>query len=295
MPLATYSAEIQLAHIAKLKPSLMFVLAKGEVEARFQAVLGANNITSLSRFAMMGETQAEVMTFLKDELHLEVSQGMDERMLIADVCAAWASAKVRQTKEAELEADAQLAEQTRVVPQSDHKRLRKAYEKVFGELPLWETPGRFFLGTKIDEAGADEPQVERMTEVASKRDGESDTWHPVWTEDGRMTTKRGALIKVKAPMDSEELRNRHRIIGNAWLMVHLQHANRAWLEGLTERDWSKLTDYVVGEKVAKYSTKQENGFRTPQPSWAIVFNYEHELRRKVHELVTEGNTMKAAI
>ena len=55
-------------------------------------------------------------------------------------------------------------------------------------MPLWETPGRFFPGTKIDQAGEDEPQVERLTEVASKRENESDVWVPCWTEDGRMTT-----------------------------------------------------------------------------------------------------------
>ena len=248
MPLQTYDAEITKSHIAKLKPALAFILAKSEVSEAFQAVLGANNVTSLPRFAGLSSEEPGMIAIIKSQFGLDVETSMDDRMLVADVCAAWALARVRMQKSAELEADAQLAEQSRIVPACDHKLLKRAYEKVNGEMPIWETPGRYFLGTKIEQAGEDEPQVEKLTEVASKRENESDVWVPVWTEDGRMQTKKGALVKVRMPSDGEELRNRHRLICNAWMMVHLQHANRAWLEGLGERDWTRFTDYILAKK-----------------------------------------------
>ena len=74
MPLQTYTEAQAKEHIAKLKPSLAFVLSKAEVDLGFQAVLGANNITSLARFSIIGEDPVTVQAFIKDQLGLDVAR-----------------------------------------------------------------------------------------------------------------------------------------------------------------------------------------------------------------------------
>ena len=291
----TYPVAERTDLIAILKPNLAFVLAKAEVDMNFQAHMAKCGVTSLARFAMLGDDQATVETTLKDDLSLDKSENLAMKMMAADVVSAWSVARIKHQKAAELEADAQLAEQSITVPLSDHKLMRKAWEKINGEMPLAETPGRYFLGTKIDQAAEDEPIVEKLTEVSSKKENESEIWTPCYDASGRIQSKKGAPVKVKRPSDSEELRRSHRLIGNAWMMVHLQHSNRPWLEGLCLKDWSDFTDYVVGEKCAKYYINFESGRNTSYPSWHVVLNYEHELRRKAYEMVTKGVTLKQAL
>ena len=42
-------------------------------------------------------------------------------------------------------------------------------------------------------------------------------------------------------------------------MVKLNHSNRAWLTGFTPQIFATFTDFILGDKVAKFSTKTTNG------------------------------------
>jgi hypothetical protein len=270
---------------------MVLILDKIKVPAEMQSYLSACGINTLSRFALLGDDVKEVKGVLKDELSLDSAEGIDMRMQIADVVAAQKLAVIQFQEESERMARARASETTLAVPVSEHKAIRRAYEAIHGELPIAEVPGRYYLGMKIDQATENDPIAEKLTEVCSRQENESEVWTPCFGQDGRMVTKKGAPQSRPKPKDAEELRNRHRIIGSAWVMVHLQHANRTWLQDLTVRDWEKITDYVVGDKVAKFQIRQEGGGLTQPPSWFIVLHYEYELRRKAYELITEGNSM----
>ena len=295
MPVKTYTEDEQTIHLATLEPSMVYILDKMKVKRMMQTHLAASGVHTLSRFAALGDDIAEVKKVLKEDLNLDSAEGLAVRMEIADVTAAWKQAVAQFDEEAERCAKARASEQIMSVPVADHKLLKKSFEKIHGELALCETPGRYFLGQKIDQATQDELVPEKLIEVCSKQENESDVWTPCFGQDGRIVSKKGAPVTRPKPKDAEELRNRHRLIGAAWVMVHLQHANRPWLKDMKVKDWENVTDYVVGEKVARYQIKQEGGTWSPQPSWFIVLHYEHEIRKKAYELVGEGKHMVEAL
>ena len=124
--------------IAKLKANLAYVLAKADVNVNSQAHLAKCGVTSLAWFAMLGEDQAGCVAMLKNDLLLDNEENLEAEILAADVLSAWSVARIMYEKAAELEADAQLAEQSRSVPVSEHKKMKKGLR----ELARHNAPGR---------------------------------------------------------------------------------------------------------------------------------------------------------
>ena len=136
---------------------------------------------------------------------------------------------------------------------------------------------------------------ELLTEVTSREEHESDTVTPCWNESKGLVMRKGTKVTVAMARNTKELRIRHRILANAWVMVHLNHTNRTWLSDFTPSEFAKFTDFVLGERVASFSTKTRDGSATPEPSWRLVLDFEHALRRAAYEKVQEGCTLKAAL
>ena len=121
--------------------------------------------------------------------------------------------------------------------------------------------------------------MERLTEVGCRDDAEDTPFTPVWGEDGRILPKKGAPSRVPKPRDPTELRTRHRVLGNAWIMAHRCMPNRPWLEGMAPEVWADFTDYVCGDEVARFQGKLPNKRKADPPSWELVLDFEHEMRK----------------
>jgi hypothetical protein len=295
MPVPAITAEEMKTAMERMEPKLVFILDKNGLNGETQAHLAKNGLYKLSRFATIADDVNDFKAMLKTDLNLDSAEGLDMRLVIADIVAAYKMAGIQWNEESERTARARASETPMAVPIAEHRKIRKAFENIHGELPAEEIPGRYFLGLKIDQAVENNPIAEKLTQVCHRTDDESEVFTPCFGEDGRIVTKKGAPQNRAKPRNSEELRNRHRLIGAAWTMVQMQHANRPWLAGVTPRTWERFTDFLVGSQVATFQVRQENGQLSQAPSWFIVLHYEHELRRKAYELITEGQTMVLAL
>ena len=295
MPIPTFSVDERAIELAKFDNQLAFAMDSCKVDGDLQAHIAKTGIFSLSRFANLTDDVAEFKKILKDELGLDPAAGMAMRLSISDVVDAWTCAKAMVNKRAEIVADARVNETPLIVQKGDYRAMQKAYENKYGKIPKSEIPGRYFLGTKIEEVVENEPRVELLIEVACRQDHESDIWTPVFGEDGRVKTRKGSLVRVPPPKDGEELRTRHRLIGNAWIMAHLNHTNRPWLANVTPKTWSDFTDFIVGDTVNKYQADLPGGRKSPLPAWDTVLHYEYQLRLAAYELVASGTPLEAAL
>ena len=295
MPIPTFTDVEMAVELAKFDGQLAYIMDSAKVDPNIQAHLAKNNIKSLSRFANLGDDPSEVKKVLKDDLALAATDGLAVRLAISDVIDAWTNARALVSKKAEVVAEARVNETPLIVQKADHKLMLQAYVKKWGKVPDCEVPGRYFLGTKIEEVIDNDPKVELLTEVACKQEHESDTWTPVFGEDGRVRTRKGTLIKVPAPRDGDELRIKHRLICNAWMMSHLNHQNRPWLAQVTPKTWSDFTDYILGEECNRYQADLPGGRKSPWPNWETVMHYEYQLRKAAYKLVAAGTPMDVAL
>ena len=295
MPVKVYDEAEKIIAFALLESQLAFALDNAGVDQNFQAHLATCGVTTLARFVHMAEDVVELKKVLEKDLGLVSGESMALRLICCDVVNAWTNAKALLAKKCEMTAEARVSETALAVGTGDHKVMLAAYTAKHGKLNKSEVPGRYFLGTKIEEVVENEPKPELLTEVSCKQDHESDIWTPCFNEQGQVRTRKGSLTKVAPPIDGDDLRRRHRLIGNAWIMAHMNHTNRPWLKNVTPKTWSDFTDFVMGELVAKFQVELPNGKMTALPAWSTVLHYEFQIRKAAYELVAEGVPMEKAL
>ena len=150
---------------------------------------------------------------------------------------------------------------------------------------------------KLEQLQENDPQVEKLKEVASKEDGEDDyLMADVDLGSGALKVKAGKAKQVPPPKNPEELRQRLKMIGNAWLLAKTRHPNRAWLADLTTHTYVKFADHLLGRRVAQLAAKDKDGEKILTPSWTLILSYEYEVRKQSYELVKEeGKTLAEAL
>jgi hypothetical protein len=60
-------------------------------------------------------------------------------------------------------------------------------------------------------------------------------------------------------VDSEEFCMKIRIEAHVWLMLAAKFRNKVWLQGLTVSDWSRCTDFILGDNVLRMQIPMPNG------------------------------------
>ena len=67
--------------------------------------------------------------------------------------------------------------------------------------------------------------------------------------------------------------------------MRTKHANRTWLQDISEKTYSKLADHLLGKYVAGAVIQSSTGDSVRHPPWSFVLSYEFELRRWAYEQV----------
>ena len=154
------------------------------------------------------------------------------------------------------------------------------------------TPGRFLVGSKLEQLIENEPIVEKLEEVTSREDGEDDVITPEITPSGQIRIRKGAAKKTAPPKDGEGLRAKYQLICNAWLFARTRYSNRHWIMSATKSTFNDLAEYILGELVNDLqSAKLGPSQTTITPDWDTVLGYEYELRKHAYKLVREGGLL----
>ena len=172
----------------------------------------------------------------------------------------------------------------RPVPINEHAMLREALEAHIGRLKDYEVPSKNLIASKMDDMETNMPRVADLRDVSSTEDGEVDLLQgnlDVATGTFKMKAARNTVWMPKAP---EELRLRHRRLGIAGEMARTKHLNRVWLQGHLIEAFRQLSDHILGRHVSGLALPQEQ-----KPKWAIVLNYEQEIRKKAYQWVRKGD------
>ena len=250
MPIGDMDKDQIKAALELTDSDLRFIYEEVGVRGLVQAHLTTRGgVVSLRRLSGFGNDHVEIRAALRDQLGLDATDSIEARNDVSDVLAAWDDAKLQANREAEIRADQKVLDTRAPAPKREVKSMRAAFENVYGMVPNEFCPGRFYLGTKLEEAQDDEPVAEDLTEVSTREDGEEDLLLPEITSDGGLRIKKGKAKKAAQVENSEELRTRYKIMNLAWMFIKMRRRSKTWLKDLAEDSFQKiLGDYVLGKK-----------------------------------------------
>ena len=95
-------------------------------------------------------------------------------------------------------------------------------------------------------------------------------------------------LKGKLPDDTESLRRVLKLEGITRLCIAAKFKHKHWLHGLTLADWTKYTDYILGDRVNNMKIQIEGQNQSIHPPWSVILTYEHRLRKEAFKLVQSG-------
>ena len=244
----------------------------------------------MTRFSGLHEAKDGVREAIRMLINLDAAESDEARMDVADLLGAWQQCNTQVERESEIRAETRAGGIASANPAGnvEARTMRAAFVELFGKVSRPLTPGRHFLGTKLEEIQDGEPQVELLEEVTNVQDGEDDLLISELTKEGQLKIRKGQARKVPKPRNSEELRTRHRLINHAWLFARCRHMGRVWLQDLDIATYNILSDHVLGEKVSQLeSATLADGSRV-RPRWELILSFEFHLRRQCYEWVRDA-------
>jgi hypothetical protein len=269
---------------------LKWVLAENEVTDELQAVLLHNRFKSLKLFVGLGEDRGEVRESLK-AVGLNVADGLAQRQQVATVLSAWTAAKEYISKESTAKAESRANHLPRPIGPTEYQAMKAAVEAQYGRIKPQEAPSRSYVGTKAENVDDNEITAEELTEVTSRVDTEVDMLTATLGEGGALVVKKGTK-QGRNPTTTEELRTKLAIMNNVWLFLRTKHSNRPWLVDFDDRVFRNVADHILGDTI--YGLKAHGSDVEISPTWTMVLKYEMEMRKKMSEWVSEGDTLKQA-
>ena len=182
-------------------------------------------------------------------------------------------------------AESKLGVQDRVVQTSEYAAMRRAVEAYHGTLSDKELPSKSLslLAQKLEQVEENAPVVEDLRDATSLEDAETEAYAAVIDPASSCLQIKPGRAMTVPPATPEELRLRRRRLGLAWHMIRSKRATRSWLPESIVDAFRRLSDFVLGDKVA--GLRAEDG---RVPKWSLILKYESELRKRAYQSVRDG-------
>ena len=254
-----------------------------------QALVYGNGFTSMRLFAGVDESRSEVRAALKTLLPLDYTADATSRQNMALLLAVWEACRLQLSAREKNKADSKLGVQARLVQTTEHASMKAAVETPHGSLSDAEVPSKSLLGQKLEQVEDNSPQAEDLRDVTSVEDAAAEAYSAVIDPASAVLRIKPGKTMTTPPCSPEELRMRRRRIGLAWEMVRSKHGPRSWLPERCTDAFRKLSDHVLGYKVAGFQAADGRS-----PSWSAVLVYEAELRKHAYRLVRDGEAADIA-
>ena len=284
MPLQGLTEAERTAAEEAAQSDLKWLMADNEVPQAVQQALYHGGYTKVKIFAGLGESRTEVRDALRTDFGLSTADGVAARQQVALTVAAWDAAREFVSRETSRRAEAQASRFPRAITSIEHIAMRDAFERKYGRIREGETPSVHFLGRKTEDIENDEPRPEQLKQVTSKEDAEVEFLHAEVGENGQIRVNRGSR-DGGSPSTPEELRAKHKLIGNAWIFLRTKHENRFWLKDLEPQDFFRLSDHVLGKNCLGLRVASGRSGSHLGPKWEIILDYEFQIRKKAYDLV----------
>ena len=266
---------------------LRFLLDKEEISEDLQAKLYHIGITTLARFAAMASGVPDLRDFLRDSLALDTAAGLPARLAVTKFIVAFTTASTRVEKRLEVEAEREARRITRHVPTTVMSAMRSAYEAQFGRLDDRDVPGKGLIEKLLEGVETGEIQSTMLSAVANLEEDAVETMVPVWGTTGNLQVQKSSN-RVKLPETPEQLRYRLTLLGTAWQFIATKNTNQEFLKDLFPSLWQDYLHYLLGPHVYGLTAKGAQGQVVATPPWALILQYDQEIRRLAMKRVREG-------
>ena len=145
----------------KFDSALEFLLDKKKIPMEYKAKLLGIRINTMSKFAMLDETRAQIRSMLTTEWGFDPSKVPEARGINASFIDAWETAVTRITKEREEAAVARASNLPRTIPSGDLLALRKAFKNNHFELKDELAPSDALVELRVEmiEMGSRRPNL----------------------------------------------------------------------------------------------------------------------------------------
>ncbi len=291
MPLLELTEASSAEGFASVDSDLLYLLESTSVRKEVISVLGHLQIRRLSTFACIESSDERFRQMLQNDLGLDPSEGMPVRIDVAHLVEAWASARERVKRAADMEAEARAEGRPKELPRGTHLSMRRAYQSLHGEKRDGAFPSAAYLNWRLDQLEEGDLRAERLTEVVSvEAAGEDSDDIGLTLSKGKLMMRRGKT-RVALPANPEALRKTYGIMITHWEVIRLKHPDRPFLVGLSKDSWMDMLEYLLGEDVYEYA-----GPRGTRYLWDDLLAYEFEMRRFAIKLTCDGtHTLASAL
>ena len=276
-------ATADAAMLAKADSDLKFLMDDVGVPTSVQLLVYRKGFTSVHVFAGVDDTRPEVRQALAKELPLPYTENADSRVHMALLLSVWDACRRQLSVTEKNRAESKLGVQDRVVQTSEYAAMRRAVEDYHGTLSDKELPSKSLLAQKLEQVEENAPVVEDLRDATSLEDAETEAYAAVIDPASSCLRIKPGRTMTVPPATPEELRLRHRRLGLAWHMIRSKHTTRSWLPESIVDAFRRLSDFVLGDKVA--GLKAEDG---RVPKWSLILKYESELRKRAYQSVRDG-------
>lgn len=274
--------------VAALEPDTLYIFEDNSVSSQNQAKLSYAGFRTIAKLRGLGNTRDEVARIMKTSLGLDGDADLNSRSEVAGIQAAWEAAKVYIERRVVLETEERLHGATRQIKGNEYNRLRTAHQQIHGKMNETVAPAITLIEKVASEIEEGELLAIHLDEAASKEEGDNDvTMQPTLTRDGLFKMSQKAKLKVGMPSDTESLRRRITILGNALGMVKLKMSNHAWLRTCTPAVFSSHLEFILGEEVYGIQAMDSEGRVVGTPSWSLVLSYEFHIREAACKLMNQ--------
>ena len=249
----------------------------------------AERYRSVALFSSIADTRADARAALRAEV--TVADNPDGRAAVAALVAAWQTCYDMADQERRLKAEAHVLGLPKPLPSNDRMGMRHALEKVVGALEEKDEPSSTYLALKLEEVEAGELRAAVLDEVTSISDEVNAQFQSSVDSSGRLRLVKERK-KAKLPATSEELRQRLRLECYTFLMLAARFRTKPWFVDLRVQDYAKHVDFVLGDKVYLLQMSRTDGATGTQavnPSWTLLLNFEHRLRKEAYKRACREN------
>ena len=153
----------------KLDPDFAGLLQAKDVALAAQEALAQLKILSISRFAAVADTRAELRTFCESSLKPIAAAAVDV-VGVASLVDAWECARVRIETRHKAEAEAVISGLPKTVARTELGQLREILESTFHEIPEKCAPAATTLERHFDMIDHGEWQQLSLQDYASRED-----------------------------------------------------------------------------------------------------------------------------
>ena len=277
--------------IDKRDPDFHGLLQRKDVGAMPQALLSDAGCRSLSRFASVADTRAQLRTFLQQTLQMDPAT---QAMEIASLVDAWEGARVRMEVRHKAEAEASSSNLPMALQKVEVQDLRKRFEAAHYSLDDKAAPAPSTLELLCDQVENGEFKVMMLVQFLSREDAEVEPIGAVIDRTGTVKVRKG-YGETKEPQSSEELRQRIRILGHAYIMTGMKYPQKPIFQDLDPQDFTQLADYLLGDQVMNLKSEDENGTVVSTPTLKLVISYEHQIRKEMVKKMNAGTPIRKAL